>query len=64
MNNLKQLARQLEIQLLLAITTFLLLRWPIISGEAYGLSQLYIYFFGCWLLVPLILCLFDRPSDD
>ncbi len=63
MNSLRQLLRQLEIQLLLAIGAFLLLSWPIISGDSYNLPQLYYYFFGCWALIPL-LRLFDRPDGD
>lgn len=64
MNNLQRLLRQLEFQLLLAIATFLLLSWPIISGEDFSLSQLYFYFFGCWVLVPLVFCLFDRRNGS
>jgi|GEM_PF-3731812 len=57
MNNLLQLMRQLEIQLLLAIIAFLLLSWPVITGKAYGLGQLYYYLFGVWALIPLLRCL-------
>lgn len=62
MYRLLHLVRHLEIQLLLAVIAFLLLSWPVITGESYELAQLYYYLFGVWALIPLLLCLFVSTS--
>lgn len=51
MNDFFQAIHHVESQLLMALGAFLLLSWPVVTGNVYTLSNLYSYHMACWLIL-------------
>jgi len=53
----------IEVQLLLAISLFVIISWPVITQGSFTVAEIYYYIFSTWCILPLLQLLITRKSD-